>query len=163
MFKYIVKRILLAIATIFIVCLITFFTMNAIPGGPFSGEKAKSPEVQAALEKRFNLDKPVGEQFLLYMKNIAHGDFGVSAKTGREISATINSKFKVSAKMGILAVLLAVVEGVFFGSIAALQRNKWPDRVIIFVSTLFTSLPSFVLGSFLLVIFSVKLGCSIRA
>ena len=58
MFKYIVKRILLAIATIFIVCLITFFTMNAIPGGPFSGEKAKSPEVQAALEKRFNLDKP---------------------------------------------------------------------------------------------------------
>ena len=147
MFKYIVKRILLAIATIFIVCLITFFTMNAIPGGPFNGEKAKSPEVQAALEKRFNLDKPVGEQFLLYMK-----------KTGREISATINSKFKVSAKMGILAVLLAVVEGVFFGSIAALQRNKWPDRVIIFVSTLFTSLPSFVLGSFLLVIFSVKLG-----
>ena len=101
---------------------------------------------------------PVGEQFLLYMKNIAHGDFGVSAKTGREISATINSKFKVSAKMGILAVLLAVVEGVFFGSIAALQRNKWPDRVIIFISTLFTSLPSFVLGSFLLVIFSVKLG-----
>ena len=56
MFKYIVKRILLALVTIFIVCLITFFTMNAIPGGPFAGEKAKSPEVQAALEARFNLD-----------------------------------------------------------------------------------------------------------
>ena len=75
MFKYIVKRILLALVTIFIVCLITFFTMNAIPGGPFAGEKAKSPEVQAALEARFNLDKPVGEQFVLYMKNLAHGDF----------------------------------------------------------------------------------------
>lgn len=156
--KYIFKRVLLAIVTIFIVCFITFFTMNAIPGGPFAGEKAKSPEVQAALEKRFNLDKPVGEQFVIYMKNLLHGDFGVSAKTGREISETIGSKFSVSAKLGIMAVLLAVFLGVVFGSIAALQRNRWPDRVIIFLSTLFTSLPSFVLGSFLLVIFSVKLG-----
>ena len=158
MIKYIIKRVLLAIVTIFIVCLITFFTMNAIPGGPFAGEKAKSPEVQAALEKRFNLDKPVGEQFLIYMKNLLHGDFGISAKTGREISDTIGSKFAVSAKLGIMAVLVAVFLGVVFGSIAALQRNRWPDRVIIFLSTLFTSLPSFVLGSFLLVIFSVKLG-----
>ena len=156
--KYIFKRVLLAIVTIFIVCFITFFTMNAIPGGPFAGEKAKSPEVQAALEKRFNLDKPVGEQFVIYMKNLLHGDFGISAKTGREISETIGSKFAVSAKLGIMAVLLAVALGVVFGSIAALQRNRWPDRVIIFLSTLFTSLPSFVLGSFLLVIFSVKLG-----
>ncbi len=156
--KYIFKRVLLAIVTIFIVCFITFFTMNAIPGGPFAGEKAKSPEVQAALEKRFNLDKPVGEQFVIYMKNLLHGDFGISAKTGREISETIGSKFSVSAKLGIMAVLLAVFLGVVFGSIAALQRNRWPDRVIIFLSTLFTSLPSFVLGSFLLVIFSVKLG-----
>ena len=156
--KYIFKRVLLAIVTIFIVCFITFFTMNAIPGGPFAGEKAKSPEVQAALEKRFNLDKPVGQQFLIYMKNLLHGDFGISAKTGREISQTISSKFAVSAKLGILAVLLAVFLGIVFGSIAALQRNRWPDRIIIFLSTLFTSLPSFVLGSFLLVIFSVKLG-----
>ena len=156
--KYIFKRVLLAIVTIFIVCFIPFFTMNAIPGGPFAGEKAKSPEVQAALEKRFNLDKPVGEQFVIYMKNLLHGDFGISAKTGREISETIGSKFSVSAKLGIMAVLLAVFLGVVFGSIAALQRNRWPDRVIIFLSTLFTSLPSFVLGSFLLVIFSVKLG-----
>ena len=156
--KYIIKRVLLAIVTIFIVCLITFFTMNAIPGGPFAGEKAKSPEVQAALEKRFNLDKPVGEQFLIYMKNLLHGDFGISAKTGRDISETIASKFAVSAKLGIMAVILAVFIGIVFGSIAALQRNRWPDRLIIFLSTLFTSLPSFVLGSFLLVIFSVKLG-----
>ena len=156
--KDIFKRVLLAIVTIFIVCFITFFTMNAIPGGPFAGEKAKSPEVQAALEKRFNLDKPVGRQFLIYMKNLLHGDFGISAKTGREISQTILSKFAVSAKLGIMAVLLALVIGIVFGSIAALQRNRWPDRLIIFLSTLFTSLPSFVLGSFLLVIFSVKLG-----
>ena len=79
--KYVTKRVLLAIVTVFIVCGITFFAMNAIPGGPFDGEKALSPEVKEALEKRFNLDKPVGEQFVLYMKNLAHGDFGVSAKT----------------------------------------------------------------------------------
>ena len=158
MAKYIFKRVLLAIVTIFIVCMITFFTMNAIPGGPFAGEKAKSPEVQAALEKRFNLDKPVGKQFVIYMGNMLRGDFGISAKTGREISQTISSKFAVSAKLGIFAVLTAVVVGVVLGSIAALMRNRVPDRVIIFLSTLFTSLPSFVLGSFLLVIFSVKLG-----
>ena len=147
--KYIFKRVLLAIVTIFIVCFITFFTMNAIPGGPFAGEKAKSPEVQAALEKRFNLDKPVGEQFVIYMKNLLHGDFGISAKTGREISETIGSKFSVSAKLGIMAVLLAVFLGVVFGSIAALQRNRWPDRVIIFLSTLFTAVPSFILATLL--------------
>ena len=158
MAKYIFKRVLLAIVTIFIVCMITFFTTNAIPGGPFAGEKAKSPEVQAALEKRFNLDKPVGQQFVIYMGNMLRGDFGISAKTGREISQTISSKFAVSAKLGIFAVLTAVVVGVVLGSIAALMRNRVPDRVIIFLSTLFTSLPSFVLGSFLLVIFSVKLG-----
>ena len=158
MAKYIFKTVLLAIVTIFIVCMITFFTMNAIPGGPFAGEKAKSPEVQAALEKRFNLDKPVGQQFVIYMGNMLRGDFGISAKTGREISQTISSKFAVSAKLGIFAVLTAVVVGVVLGSIAALMRNRVPDRVIIFLSTLFTSLPSFVLGSFLLVIFSVKLG-----
>ena len=158
MAKYIFKRVLLAIVTIFIVCMITFFTMNAIPGGPFAGEKAKSPEVQAALEKRFNLDKPVGQQFVIYMKNLLRGDFGISAKTGREIGDTISSKFAVSAKLGIFAVLTAVIVGVVLGSIAALMRNRAPDRIIIFLSTLFTSLPSFVLGSFLLVIFSVKLG-----
>ena len=64
--KYVTKRVLLAIVTVFIVCGITFFAMNAIPGGPFDGEKALSPEVKEALEKRFNLDKPVGEQFVLY-------------------------------------------------------------------------------------------------
>ena len=89
--KYIVKRVLLAIATLFIVCGITFFSMNAIPGGPFDGEKAISPEVRAVLEQRFNLDKPLPEQFVLYLNNLLHGDFGVSTKTGRDIGTTIFS------------------------------------------------------------------------
>ena len=89
MLKYTVKRVLLAVVTVFIISAITFFAMNAIPGGPFSKEKAPDPAVQAALEARFNLDKPVGQQFLIYLKNLSRGDFGISLKTGREIAQII--------------------------------------------------------------------------
>ncbi len=157
MAKYVVKRIFLAIVTVFIVCAITFFAMNAIPGGPFDGEKAISPEVRAVLEQRFNLDKPVPEQFVMYMNNLLHGDFGISTKTGREIKTIIFESFAVSAKLGGMAIIVALILGVIFGSLAALTRNKLPDRLIIFFSTLFTSLPSFVLATLLLLVFAVKL------
>mgnify|MGYP001623870359 FL=1 len=158
MLKYVVKRVFLAIITLLIICAITFFAMNAIPGGPFDGEKAISEEVRAALERRYNLDKPVPEQFVLYMKNLLQGDFGISLKTGREIKTVIGESFVVSAKLGGMAVVVAVILGVIFGSIAALTRNHLPDRLIIFFSTLLTSLPSFVLGTLLLLVFCVKLG-----
>lgn len=157
MAKYVGKRVLLAIVTLFIICGITFFAMNAIPGGPFDGEKAVSPEVKAAMEKRYNLDKPVTEQFVIYMTNMLQGDFGISLKTGREIKTTIFESFKVSAKLGGMAILVALALGLVFGSIAALTRNKLPDRLIIFFSTLFTSLPNFVLATLLLLSFCVKL------
>ncbi len=155
--KYVIKRILLAIASLFIICAITFFGMNAIPGGPFNKEKATSPAVKAVLEQRFNLDKPVGVQFLLYMKNLAHGDFGVSLKTGRDIKTTIFESFSVSAKIGLMAVIVAVIFGIIFGSIAALTRNRVPDRLIVFFSTLATAMPSFVLASLLLLVFCIQL------
>ena len=155
--KYVVKRILLAIVTILIVCGITFFAMNAIPGGPFDGEKAVSPEVKAALEKRYNLDKPIPEQFVIYMNNLLHGDFGISTKTGRDIKTLIFESFRVSAKLGGMAILVALALGLVFGSLAALTRNKLPDRLIIFFSTLFTSLPSFVFATLLLLVFCVQL------
>ena len=158
MLKYVVKRVFLAFITLLIICAITFFAMNAIPGGPFDGEKAISEEVRAALERRYNLDKPVPEQFVLYMKNLLQGDFGISLKTGREIKTVIGESFVVSAKLGGMAVVVAVILGVIFGSIAALTRNHLPDRLIIFFSTLLTSLPSFVLGTLLLLVFCVKLG-----
>ncbi len=158
MVKYVVKRVFLAVITLLIICAITFFAMNAIPGGPFDGEKAVSAEVKAALERRYNLDKPVPEQFLIYMNNLLHGDFGISLKTGREIKTVIGESFAISAKLGGMAVVVAVILGVIFGSIAALTRNRLPDRVIIFLSTLLTSLPSFVLATLLLLVFCVKLG-----
>ena len=158
MWKYIIKRILLALFTILLICIITFALMNAIPGGPFNREKALSEATIAALNARYNLDKPLPVQFFLYMKNLLHGDFGVSLKNGREIKDIIGESFPVSCRLGLSAVIVALILGTIFGSLAALMRNKWPDRVIIFFSTLFTAVPSFVLATLLLLIFSIKLG-----
>ena len=156
--KYVLKRLLLAVLTVFIICFITFFLMHAVPGGPFNREKALSEATVAALNARYGLDKPLGEQFLLYMKGILHGDFGVSLKNGREISAIIGESFPISAKLGLRAMAVALVLGTVFGSLAALTRNKLPDRLIVFFSTLFTAVPSFVLGTLLLLVFCIKLG-----
>ena len=161
MSKYIVKRVMLAIVSVLIVSAITFFAMNLIPGGPFNKEKAGSEAVQAALEKRYNLDKPVGEQYVLYMKNLLRGDWGVSLKTGRDIWTDIWSKFKVSAKLGGTAAIIAVIFGIILGSIAGLTRNRWPDRLIVFLTTLGTAMPSFVLATLLLLVFcSLEFDCS---
>ena len=158
MAKYIFKRILLAIVSIIIVSAISFFAMNLIPGGPFNKEKAGSPAIQKVLEERYNLDKPVGQQYLIYMNKLIHGDWGVSLKNGRDIWTDIWSKFQVSAKLGGTAAIVAIILGIIFGSIAGLTRNRWPDRLIVFFTTLGTAIPSFVLASLLLLIFCLKLA-----
>ncbi|MDO4582202.1 MAG: ABC transporter permease [Bacillota bacterium] len=157
MWKYVVKRTGLAILTVFIIIAITFFTMNAIPGGPFDSEKAPDPAVQRVLEARHHLDQPVWKQFLIYLDDIAHGDFGISLKSGRDIMSLIQESFAISAKLGGLAIVFAVIPGIIFGAIAALFRNKWPDRVIIFFTTLFVAVPSFVLATILLLVFCLLL------
>ncbi len=159
MAKYVVKRVLLAILTIFIVSAITFFSMYAIPGGPFSSEKALSPAVMAALEARYGLDQPVPVQYVNYMSRLLfQADFGVSLKTGRDVFETITTGMQVSAKLGISAAAVAVVFGVVLGSVAALNRGKVIDRIIVFFTTLATSAPSFVLATLLLLVFSIQLG-----
>ena len=155
--KYVVKRILLAVLTVFIICAITFFLMHAVPGGPFNKEKALSEATVAALNARYNLDKPVWQQFLLYMKNLFQGDFGVSLKNGREIKAIIGESFPISARLGLSAMVVALFLGTVFGSTAALMRNKLPDRLIVFFSTLFTAVPSFILATLLLLVFCIRL------
>lgn len=156
--KYIVKRVLLALLTILIICMITFFVMHAVPGGPFNREKALSQSTIDALNARYGLDKPLWTQFINYMKNLLHGDFGVSLKNGREISDIIRESFPISARLGLTAMAFALTLGIILGSTAAIMRNKWPDRVIVFFSTLFTAVPSFVLATLLLLVFSIKLG-----
>ena len=157
MTRYIVKRVLLAIVSVFIICAITFFAMNAIPGGPFNSEKALSEATRQVLEQRYNLDKPVPVQFALYLKNLMHGDFGVSLKTGRDIKDTLFSCFKVSGRLGLTAAVLAVIAGIILGSMAALFRNGPIDRIIVFFTTLFTAMPSFVFATFLMLVFCIKL------
>lgn len=158
MLKYIIKRLLLAVVTIFIICLITFFVMHAVPGGPFNREKALSQATIDALNERYGLDKPLWVQFFNYMKNLFKGDFGVSLKNGREITDIIKESFPISARLGLSAVSVALVLGTVFGSVAALMRNKLPDRIIVFFSTLFTAVPSFVLATLLLLVFAIELG-----
>lgn len=158
MLKYVVKRVLLAVLTVLVISMITFFAMNAIPGGPFNKEKAVNAATMAALQERYNLDKPVPVQYVLYMKNLLRGELGVSLKNGREISAIIGESFPLSAQLGICAAALAIFFGIILGSVAALMRNKLPDRLIVFFTTLITAMPSFVIATVLLYFFCMKLG-----
>ena len=153
-----IKRILLALLTVLIICMITFFAMHAVPGGPFNREKALSQATIDALNARYGLDKPLFTQFINYMKGLLKGDFGVSLKNGREISDIIAESFPISARLGLMAMAFALTLGIIFGSFAAIMRNKLPDRIIVFLSTLFTAVPSFVLATLLLLVFSIKLG-----
>ncbi len=156
--KYVVKRTLLAIFTIFIISAITFFTMHSIPGDPFTSEKEVPATVRAELEARFNLDKPLGTQYVLYLKGILlENDWGISMKDGRDIWTTITSRLAVSARLGLMAAAVAIVAGLILGCIAALNRNKLPDRLIVFFVTLFNALPSFVFGTLLLLVFCMWL------
>ncbi|MCQ2508222.1 MAG: ABC transporter permease [Dorea sp.] len=158
MIKYIAKRLGMSILTVLIISMITFFVMNMVPGGPFNNEKASSAAVQKVLEERYNLDKPVPEQYVIYMKNlIINHDWGVSLKSGRPIWEDLWSKFKVSAKLGLSAALVALASGIVLGSLAALKRNTWVDRLIVFLTTLATAMPSFVLATLLMLVFCLKL------
>jgi len=155
---YICKRLGMAILTIFLVIAITFFTMHAIPASPFSSEKAKSDKTIAALEKKYGFDKPVPEQFVNYLWNIVHLDFGLSTGwVGNTVAELISGGFYYSAQIGFMAALIAIVMGVVLGAIAALKRGKWPDKVIQVVTTALVSMPSFVMATLILLLFVVSL------
>ena len=157
---YILKRVLLAILTIWIVITITFFVMHAVPGGPFMSEKAITKEAQAALEAKYGLDKPLGEQYVTYLKDVVtRFDFGPSLKQrGRQVNDIIYDGLRTSAKLGVIAAALAAVLGIVLGAVAALRRNSVLDKFIMVLTTAFISMPSFIMGSFLLLFLSVKLG-----
>lgn len=155
---YLIKRVLLAIVTIFLVVTITFFTMQAIPGGPFLSEKSPSKETMAALEAKYGLDKSMGEQYLTYLKDVATLNFGPSIKfRGQQVMDLILEGFAVSAKIGLIAAVIALVFGMIFGSIAAVFHDKLVDRIIMVLSTAFVAMPSFLIATLLLLIFAVNL------
>ena len=157
---YILKRIGLAILTVWVVITVTFFVMRIVPGGPFLSEKAVSPAAQAALEAKYGLDKPLMEQYWTYLKDVVTKfDFGPSLKQrGREVIDIIGDGMKISAKLGLIAAFIALAVGIVLGAVAALRRNKLIDKFIMVVTTAFVSMPSFIMGSLLLVVFAIKLA-----
>lgn len=157
---YLIKRIGLAVISVWIVITLTFFIMHVVPGGPFIGEKATTPAAQAVLEAKYGLDKPIMTQYFTYLKDIVTKlDFGPSLKQrGRSVIDIISSGLRVSSKIGIAAAILALIIGVTLGCFAALKRNGITDKIIMVVTTAFVSMPSFITGTFLLLIFAVNLN-----
>ncbi|MBR3909474.1 MAG: ABC transporter permease [Clostridia bacterium] len=154
---YILKRTVLAILTVWVVITITFFVSRAVPGGPFASEKAITPAAQAALEAKYGLDKPLLQQYGTYLKDIVtEFDFGPSLKNrGRDVIDVIGDGLQTSAKLGIFAAAIALVIGVVLGSVAALRRNKLIDRVVMVFTTACISMPSFIMGTLLLILFAI--------
>ena len=149
--KYIIKRVLIGFVTLFVLASVTFFLMKATPGSPFSLAKYKTPEALAAAEAKYNLDKPLVEQYVIYLKGVAQGN------TGRSVSYYIKTGFPVTARLGLIAFVLALVGGIALGTGAALSRHKWVNNLCMFVATIGVSVPSFLIAMIMLIVFGVQL------
>lgn len=159
MIKYIFKRILQAIGVILLVSIITFILMDLAPGSPFASEKSQSPEVLAALNKKYGLDQPKMVQLKNFILNALKGDFGVSLKMqkNRPVIDIIKEMFPTSAKLGLLALTWATLVGVPLGCLAAYNRGKPVDSILRVLTTIGISAPGFVVATLLLLLFGVKL------
>jgi oligopeptide transport system permease protein len=154
MVRLILSRLLWSIPVLFLVATLTFAIMHAVPGGPFDKEKKLPPEIKANVEAKYHLNDPLWRQYLLYLGGLLRGDLGPSYKyLGRTVNDVIADTFPVSLELGLLAVLIAVVLGIGLGTIAGVKGGMI-DRVNMFLATLGISIPSFVLGAFLVLVFA---------
>lgn len=155
MAKYMVRRVIMAVITLIVVACITFFLMNAIPGNPWLSEKTPTQATIDALNAKYGLDQPVIVQLGKYLGNLVQGDFGTSIKMqkNRPVLQIILEMFPVSAKVGILAIVWAVVAGVPLGCLAAYKRGSWVDSFLRVVCTIGISMPGFVVATLLLHVF----------
>ena len=158
MVKYTLKRLLMAVVTLWVIITMTFVLMHAIPGNPFADEKRIQPEIMANLNAKYGLDKPLIEQYGIYMSNLVRGDFGVSLKyQNRTVNSLIAQGFPVSMTPGAAACLIGIGIGILFGIIAGINRGRLPDYAVIILSILGVSVPSFVFASIFQYIFGAKL------
>jgi oligopeptide transport system permease protein len=159
MLSYALRRLASAIPTLFIIITIAFFMMRLAPGGPFDREKQLPPEIEANILKVYNLDKPVYEQYFDYLKNIIRGDFGPSYKyLDFTVNDLIMTGFPVSLRLGLYAILLAVIFGVSAGTVAALKQNSWFDFMVMGVAMTGIAVPNFVMAPLLALVFGVYLS-----
>ncbi|WMM24174.1 ABC transporter permease [Tissierella sp. MB52-C2] len=157
--KYIMKRIGYMILTLWIVVTITFFLMHSIPGDPLAHMAKNLPEqIKLNYYQKYGLDKPVIVQYGTFMKNlITKGDLGESLRyPGRSVTETVLTNAKVSGRLGMQAISLGIVIGITLGIIAALNRNKWPDYLVMFIAILGITVPVFIIAALLQYTLSVK-------
>ena len=158
MFKYILKRLVYAVLTLFVLCAITFFMMRLLPGDPFIGEKAIPETTLKALNAKYGLDKPVIEQFFMYVGNVLKGDLGISMHyNNRPVTDIIFQAFPFSFDLGIRALIFATIMGVFLGIVAAVKRGTVWDTLTMLIAIIGVSVPSFIVGSILQYVLGLQL------
>ena len=165
MLAYTLKRLLAGMITVWFIATATFMAMHMVPGDPLMKDYAVSAEIRKNLEVKYGLDKPVVEQYFIFMGNMLQGDFGISfTQQNRRVNDIIRDHFPVSATLGLLAIFFAATGGVIWGALTAIYRNRLPDIIIMFLVILGISVPSFVfaaLGQLMLVNINSLLGFSL--
>jgi len=156
--EYILRRLLWIIPVLLAISLITFTLMHLVPGGPWDRQKALAPAVVENLNKKYDLDKPVWLQYLIFLWNAAHGDLGISyTHQDRNVTELLMQGLPITATLGLLALLFALVVGISLGIIAAFKQNSWVDYVALFFATAGASTPNFVVGIILMIVLAVNL------
>lgn len=159
MLRFVLKRGINALLTLWVIVTLTFTLMHLVPGGPFTSEKPVPPAVLENLNKYYHLDEPVVKQYARYLGSLLQGDLGPSYKSDtRDVNQMLADTLPVSVHLGIQALIIAVVGGLLLGILAALNHNKWPDYTASVVAVIGTSVPSFVLATVMIEVFAMKLG-----
>lgn len=159
MAKYLLKRIFYMILTLFLVATITFFLMKMMPGSPYANEAKMTATQKAIMNKQYGLDKPVIEQYIIYLAGAAHGDFGISFQySNQPVSSLIGARLGASAQLGLQALVVGIILGIIIGSIAAMNQGTWIDSTATIVSIIGKSVPNFVLAVLLQYYIGLKLG-----
>ncbi len=159
MTRYLFRRLLEIVPVTLIVATLTFFMLHLAPGGPFAKDRRVSPDVLAQINHYYGLDKPVGRQYVDYLRHLLHGDLGPSFKfPTRTVNELIGQAFPVSAELGLYGLALALLLGIPAGIVAASWHNRWPDFMLTTGVLLGICIPSYVLGPALILFFAVDLG-----
>lgn len=157
MLKYILKRLIVSLVTIWILTTIVFFLIRVLPGDPFTSDKT-TPQIRESMMKYYGLDKPIYVQYAKYIQNLLQGDMGYSLKSkNRTVNQVIANAFPNSAELGIRALMFAIPMGILLGIISALNHNKAWDYGSMIVAVIGVSVPSFIIGALLQYVFAVKL------
>ena len=156
--RYLVKRMGMMLITLFLITLLTFILMHAVPGGPFNGEKQVSKAVMDALNEKYKLNDPLWKQFIDYVSGLLRFDLGPSFKyQGKTVNDFIENGFPYSAKLGGITLVFVLLASIPMGIISALKNGKWQDMLLMAIATIGVTIPSFVIATALIYIFSFKL------